>query len=395
MAKRQYAHIKGELLVWARRSLRMGLEEAAERLGVPPDRLAAWESGEQKPTINQLRNVARVYRRPLAAFFLPRPPRDLHIPHDFRTVPGHPEPELSPELLTAIRLAQYHRQLAVELAEEETKAAEDLIGSSRLAMSADIVAARARETLGIGVAEQKAWRTRYDALNQWKDAAERLGILVFHFDSVEVQEARGFSLAEVPFPVIALNGRDSPNGRIFSLLHELTHLLLNQPGISDQREYRGVDSPNQRTEVFCNHVAGSILVPRDDLEQIRIVRLAGPDTRWDDDVLGRLAQEYSVSREVVLRRLLIIGKTNERFYEAKRAEYARFKDQGQTAGFLTIPMRVIRNVGQPFLRIVLNAYYRQVITSSDVSEYVGARLKHLPAIENRLFGRNLLTGGDR
>ena len=395
MAKRQYAHIRGELLVWARKSLRMGLEEAAERLGIPPDRLAAWESGERKPTVAQLRNVARVYRRPLAVFFLPRPPRDFHVPHDFRTVPGRPEPELSPELLTAIRLAQYRRQLAIELAEEEIEAVEGLVGSADLAMSADIVAAKARASLGVGLEEQKAWRTPYDALNRWKDAAEGLGILVFHFDGVPVEEARGFSLAEVPFPVIALNGKDSPNGRTFSLVHEFTHLLLNQPGISDQREYRGTRSPNQRTEVFCNYVAGSVLVPREELERVRVVQSASPRTRWDDNVLQHLAQEYSVSREVLLRRLLIIGKTNQRFYEAKRAEYARLKDRGQRRGFLTVPMRVIREVGQPFLRVVLNAYYRQVITSSDISEYVGARLKHLPAIEHRLFGPNLLTGGDR
>ena len=395
MAKRQYAHVRSDLLVWARRSLRMGLEEAAERLRVPPDRLAAWESGEQKPTINQLRNVARVYRRPLAAFFLPGPPKDFYVPHDFRTVPGQPEGPLSPELLQAIRLAQYRRHLAIELIEEQSEAPGDWVGSTDLTDNADAVAARAREALGMELQRQKASRTQYDALNAWRAAAEKLGILVFHFSSVEVEEARGFSLAEMPFPIIALNGKDSPNGRTFSLLHEFAHLLLGRPGISDQREYRGRHSPNQRTEVFCNRVAGATLVPADDLRQVPVVRLAGRRKLWTDDDLHDLARQYGVSREVVLRRLLAIGKTNERFYQEKRVEWARLGERGRTGGFLTVPTKAMRDAGRPFLRIILNAYYRQAITSSDVSEYIGVRLKHLPAIERKLFGPGVLAEGNR
>ena len=394
MAKRQYAHVRVELLVWGRQSLRMGLEEAAERLGIAPERLVAWESGEQKPTVNQLRNVARVYRRPLAAFFLPRPPRDFHVPHDFRTVPGEPEPELSPELLGEIRLAQYRRGLARELVDEGEGASATLVGSANLRERAEVVARRARGALGVGLDEQKSWRTPYDALNGWKDAIERQGVLVFHFNKVEVDEARGFSLAETPFPVIAVNGKDSPNGRIFSLLHEFAHLLLNRPGISDQREYRGSQSADQRTEVFCNFMAGAALVPDADFLAIPAVQAATSDMRWDDDTLKELAQTYSVSREVILRRLLILRKTSEGFYRAKRAEYARLESR-TGGGFLRVPMKAIRDSGQPFVRIVLNAYYREAITSSDVSEYLGVRLKHLPAIETRLFGPNLLTGGDR
>ena len=109
MGKRQYAHVKGELLVWARNSLRMGLEEAAERLGIPPERLAAWESGLEKATINQLRKAARVYKRPLAVFFLSEPPMDFDAPPDFRISAEQAEPAFPPELLAGIRLAHYRR----------------------------------------------------------------------------------------------------------------------------------------------------------------------------------------------------------------------------------------------------------------------------------------------
>jgi hypothetical protein len=43
--------------------------------------------------------------------------------------------------------------------------------------------------------------------------------------------------------------------------------------------------------------------------------------------------------------------------------------------------------------MVLDAYRADRITGSDVAEYLGARLKHLPRIESQLAGRDVLTGG--
>ena len=35
------------------------------------------------------------------------------------------------------------------------------------------------------------------------------------------------------YPIIVLNSADSPNARIFSLFHELTHLILGQCAICE------------------------------------------------------------------------------------------------------------------------------------------------------------------
>jgi hypothetical protein len=55
----------------------------------------------------------------------------------------------------------------------------------------------------------------------------------------------------------------------------------------------------------------------------------------------------------------------------------------------------VRDVGKPFARLVVDAYRSDAITGSDLSEYLGVRLKHLPAIEARLSGPDMLTGGER
>lgn len=69
------ALVKGELLVWARRCVRMGPKAAAQHLRISRERLVAWEKNRAKPTLNQLRKLAQLYRRPLAVFYLPRPPK--------------------------------------------------------------------------------------------------------------------------------------------------------------------------------------------------------------------------------------------------------------------------------------------------------------------------------
>jgi transcriptional regulator with XRE-family HTH domain len=112
------ANIKPALLTWARESLGFSLADAAKRLDVTEDRLRSWEFGEDRPTINQLRKMTEVYKRPLAVFFLPEPPKGFQVMKDFRRMPGTIAGLYSPQLLLEIRRAQERRQLALDLLAE-------------------------------------------------------------------------------------------------------------------------------------------------------------------------------------------------------------------------------------------------------------------------------------
>jgi hypothetical protein len=41
--------------------------------------------------------------------------------------------------------------------------------------------------------------------------------------------------------------------------------------------------------------------------------------------------------------------------------------------------------GRGFTRLVLRSYYEQRITLNDVSNYLGAKVKHIPALERAAF----------
>src|SRR5262245_62983883 len=105
MAPRVEARVRPALLVWARETAGLSIEDAARKLAVTPERLREWENPERRlrPTVTQLRKAANVYKRPLAVFFLPSPPTTPSPLHDFRRLDPDEVARLSPELLLEMR----------------------------------------------------------------------------------------------------------------------------------------------------------------------------------------------------------------------------------------------------------------------------------------------------
>lgn len=384
MPERLYANVKPELLRWARETAGFTLEAAAKKLSLSTfERLAAFEAGRERPTVVQLRNAARVYKRPLAAFFLPAPPPTPEPPRDFRRLPGVDVPEPSPSLRLEMRRARRRRAVALELAAELEIPVPEFTLRADPEDDTDAVAGRGREWLGVSLLKQSSWRGEYDALNGWIAALEDREVLIFQAGAVALDEMRGFSLSEPRLPVIVLNAKDAPRARVFTLMHELTHLMLHQGGLCDpSRVGRRTRTAEERIEVFCNRVAGALLVPNAALLEDPRVSRARPTTTWSDEDLRDLAQRFAVSREVILLRLLFLDRTSEAFVRRKleqfKREYAeRTRGEG---GFAPLHRRAVRDNGRHYTWLVLESLERGHITLADVSDYLGVRLKHLPRI---------------
>jgi Zn-dependent peptidase ImmA (M78 family) len=385
MGEQIRAIVKPELLVWARESARFQPHVAAKKVNVSVERLLEWETGNSAPTINQLRTLANIYKRPLAVFFLPEVPSQFDVMRDFRRLPGTAEAAYSPELALAIRRARFRREIALELAEELELDVPRLTFDARsLLHDPNRLADEARTLLHVTLQEQYLWRDKYEALGSWTAAVERLGVLVFQTSGVDMLEMRGFSIPESVYPVIVVNAQDSPRGRVFTILHELAHLLLRSGGLCDTREARETDGE----EVLCNHVAGAMLVPESALlEAIGPMAAVLKKRTIPDAELASLSRRFAVSREVVLRRLLAIGRVSLEFYRTKRESLhqAYEHERKQQEGFAPPYQVVVRDLGKQYIRVILGAYRQEAITSSDVSDYLGIRLKHLPKIEKAVF----------
>jgi Zn-dependent peptidase ImmA (M78 family) len=317
----------------------------------------------------------------MAFFYLPSPPPKEPELHDFRKLPNSSPKALSPNLKLEIRKARYRREKALEIYEELDTAPEKFSLRASPTESVETIAQRIRDYLGVSVGQQNNFRNDYEALNTWRDAAESHGILVFQAP-LRKSEARGLAILEVPLPVILLNTKDTPYTRIFTLFHELSHLALRSTGLCDLGDA-------DKTEVFCNTIAGEALVPQKELLiEEGVMRNAGSGY-WAESTLRLLSSRYCVSREVILRRLLTLNRTTQAFYQKKREEWKEEYKQGQAkdkGGFSTQPDKVVSHHGKAYTRLVLNGYYNEAINAIDVSEYLGGiKLKHLPKIEEAVF----------
>lgn len=385
--------INPDLLVWARETAGYSVEAAAGKLGVKAEKLDAVENGKPSPSFALLKKAADIYKRPLAVFFLPQAPERQATVHDFRLQPGVSQRPYAPRLNTEIRQARLRRDDALELAREIEHKVAPFLHTATMNESATAVADRVRQLLGITLEQQAAFRRTEDALKVWKDAVERQSVLVFETSRIPEEEMSGVSLPADLLPVIILNGGDKHARRIFTLLHELTHLLLRQGGVCDMAQIDD-DTQDGRVEAFCNAVAGNALVPASALDSL----LTGHGVRdWTLEELGEIAQHFSVSRYVIILRLLEIGRASQKHCRKiaadLKAEYQRQKerDREKSAGGPSPSVMAVRNLGRPFVRLVLDAYAQDRIALATASDYLGVKVRHLRRIESLVYGREAMA----
>ncbi|MPZ92555.1 MAG: ImmA/IrrE family metallo-endopeptidase [Actinobacteria bacterium] len=387
MAVRIEALANPELLIWARKAAGFNLDTAAKRVQVSVARLADWESGERRPTFNQLRKLAHIYRRPIAVFYLQEAPSDPAYPRDFRRLPGEVSGMPSPELRWEIRRAEYRRKFALELLAEQAETPRILELTVDFDTNPEDVSIQIRGLLGLEMQAQFTWKDPHESFAHWRGSIEAAGFLCLQMTDVSLTQARGFSLAEFPLPTLVVNIKDSPRGRSFSLLHELTHVLLRQGGVCDLDDTSGRRPEELRVERYCNAVAGATLVPAEYLLTHPVVVAHGGRSDWNDDELESLTRSFAASREAVLRRLLDLGRTTTDFYTTRRQgfleeyETARLR---KTPGFAPPHLLALASAGPTLTGLALSSYSEGDITASDVSDLLGVRVKHLERIQEQL-----------
>lgn len=382
-----------ELLVWARQSIGMDHENVATKLKIESEAIQLWETGKEKPTLAQLRRLADIYKRPLAVFYLPERPKDFQPLKDFRRSPhGVQSKRLSSNLMLAIRNAEDRREWALELYETLGEKLPKFSGSLLRIDGVEEAGEKLRETIGMRFAAQSQWHSDYEALRNWRAAIETAGVLTFQASGIETDEARGFSVSERPLPVVVANVKDAPRGRIFTLLHELVHVMLNESGICDIADARDGKSPTARIETYCNEVASAALFPRKEFLSSNVVNQhTKGDSEWTDFELQGLSRTFGGSREAALVRLLDLGLTTWEFYEEKRRFFYRQyqKAQETTKGFAAPHAVAISNAGPTFTRLVIEGLNRNRITASDFSDYLQIRVKHLAEIKQEMSQSNV------
>jgi len=303
--------------------------------------------------------------------------------HDFRRIAESGLVDQSPELTLEIRRAYDRREWAIELFQSIEEEIPQVSASLSLDDNPEDAASEVRKMLRVSLDQQQNWRTQYEAFRGWRLLIESAGVLTFQATGVDLSEARGFSISARPLPVAVANIKDAPRGRIFTLLHELAHILLSDGGICDLHEFGGGDS--SRIEAYCNRVAGATLFPASAVMNSAALRQHRKgDFTWTDDELAALSRQFGGSREAALVRLLALGLTTQRFYDRKRDEFLKLyaqRREKQKDGFAPPHEVALSSAGPTFTNLVLESFNRERITASDVSDYLQIRLRHLSEIQ--------------
>jgi len=382
----QQLPINRRTLKWARESANISVEEVAFKMDKDAVIVEGWEKGTKSPTYIQLEKLAyEIYKRPIAIFFFPEPPEEVDPKGSFRTLPASELDDLPSNFLKLFRDAQAMQINLEELNDgtnpEPKKIFRDL--SFTPGDNAQEAAITVRDYLGVPLETQLQWKDVSTALKEWRRAIECKGVYVFK-DAFHSDEISGFCIYDHEFPVIYLNNSLSITRQVFTLFHELVHLLLKTGGIDKRNDafLRKLRGDNKRAEILCNKFTGAFLVPDPDFETML------KETKLGEKGIQQLANRYKVSREVILRKCLDRKFVDEAYYEEKSRQWA---EEAQRRRKLGDGGNYYRNIvayrGDTYLDLAFSQYYQGRFDTMQLAEYLGVKVTSIPGVESEYFSR--------
>jgi hypothetical protein len=367
--RRAEAPVTPRVLRWARETAGLDLDAAADKGNVPVKKLQAAEEGSHALTLNQARKLADVYERPFALLFLPEPPPEASLEVQFRRLrdaPDLPWPPAMRALARRVPALQDEVDALFASTEEELRwpvAFADLRHAPPIA-STDAL----RVAVGVSVDDQKKAaredRQGYRAFRLWREAIEDLGVLVIQDGGLTVEEMRGFVSPHDRVPAIVINTNDDVRARLFTLVHELGHLIW--PTVP---------------EAEFDRFGGTVLLPSKSFA-VDFASAAGPTLLEKVDTLARA---YAVTPDAAAVRIgwLELAPWQE-INEVRDAIRRRGGPRRATGG--NHYRNVIARLGPGLVGRALAAVDEGAVTDLAASRLLGVRVPSLGSLRKELSG---------
>jgi len=327
--------ISPNVLRWAADQRGLSIDALMDLLGTPSkhdDFLAG------KLSIAQTEKLAKKTHIPFGYFFLDTPPDTPP-----RTLPDlrqtlNPEP-LSADFIDVLDDVLRKQQWYLEYLQDQGVQQLDFVGkySFNVKLPAEQIAVDIKNTLGLGDHERKQCKNYAEFFTLLSEKAESIGILVFKNSIVKsnthrnlsVTEFRGFAIADPLAPLVFINGKNSEAAWIFTLAHELAHIWLGESGVSDipAQPQKNANS----LEAYCNRIAAELLTPT-----------ALFLDAWEQAVppqFNALSKTFKVSKLVIARRALDLGKIDWATYQAVAQASHKQKTAGGGDPYHSYPVR--------------------------------------------------------
>lgn len=327
--------------------------------------LDQWISGEKIPDISTIKKFSKKTHIPFGYFFLKTPPvEELNIAH-CRTIQSSPLENASRELIDIFNMMVDVKDWMSEYNQQNGFSELDFVGRFTENDSINAIAEDIRKELEISMNWFKDFKKSEQLYAFLKKQISELGILVMQNGVVGtnntrkllIQEFRAFTLIDKYSPLIFINSNDSASGKIFSLVHELTHIWIGKENLFNDNYF---DEHSKQTEIICNAVAAEILVPKK-------IFLMEWDNRHEENKLKieHLCKFFKCSELVIARRALDFHLIEKNLYNEIVTKTKKFISQSINS---TSP----KNGGVDFYTNLMSKWDRKVILSLDSSTKSGA-----------------------
>ena len=388
-----YAKVNKETLRFIRDKKQVSFDYIERHARFPESKIILWEdeASNKLPTINQAKKLALCYRVPFAGFYMNS--SDINVKHlpsiiNKRTMLGaaNDNSAVNLALLDLINERDFYIETKETLGEKIP--AFDLQISD--ALSATEWARIIRDFFDIKLSEQYRFSSRRKFFLYLREKVEAKGIFIQGFQKVDVGTLRGVAIVDDSMPIIGINDEDRYPAKSFSILHELVHIIKRTSSIcNDMFGSNSLDAE----EVFCNAVAGEALVPR-----VALFSVTKNYSQYTIEDVDSIANKFSVSSEVIARRLYDTGKRGKVWYEQISAELARRfqteKESLKVAVKMGLKEGPKRNMSREAVDrtstflcdALLKGYSEGLFDKADISAHIGVGQKHVNKFVSEVMG---------
>jgi Zn-dependent peptidase ImmA (M78 family) len=259
----------------------------------------------------------------------------------------------------------------------------DYIASATTDVLPAELAHRITNKLGFSLVEFRQQATVQAAFGYLREKVEASGAFVLllgnlgnYRTNIPSGVFRGYAIADPVAPFVVINDQDAPVAWAFTALHELTHLWLGTTGVS------GGDADTQ-LEIYCNSVAGEILLPETEMNELRFLhRAAFQETI---EAIDQFASRRKISRAMVAYKLLRVSiitharwrELDSHYKDEWAAAQARLATRDKEEGGPSYYVVKRHRLGYALMDLVRNSLAEGFLTHTKAGQVLGVKPRNV------------------
>lgn len=374
-------YVNPVMLKWAREKSGYTIPDISLKLNKEEALIKKWEAGETTPSYAILEKLAyKYYKIPLILFYYPNPP-EINTPRSkMRRLPDYEFARFSPDTYHKINIAQGYQASLMEIFgdKNDDNAIFKHIDGNEYSSIVDL-AKDTRDFIGVSIKQQINFKNPETGLKAWRYYIESVGVFTFK-DTFKDRFISGFSLLDSEYPVIFVNNSNSFTRQIFTIIHELAHILFGVTGVTDiSTKYIGkLNDFDRNIEIKCNAFASELLLPDKYFAKEKV-----RTSQVDGNLITNLARKYTVSREVILRRLfdydLLDSSTYRRYAREFLNDYIRYKSESSGGDYYLTKLSYL---GEGFTKKAYQSYKSGIISDIELGQHLNMKAKNIANLQN-------------